>query len=86
MPNKKIIVQAYSPLDKGKNLNHPILVEMAQIYNKTTAQLMLRWNVQIETVPIPKSVTKSRIKSNFDIFDFKISKTDMLTLNGISSV
>jgi diketogulonate reductase-like aldo/keto reductase len=80
--SKNIVVEAYSPLTKGKFLNDPTLVAMAQRYGKSSAQLLIRWSLQRGYVCIPKSSKKERITQNADIFDFTISPDDMATMNG----
>lgn len=72
-----IIVEAWSPLGRGRVLDNPLLLELAEKYGKTTAQICLRWEVQNGIVTLPKSVHRERIESNFDVFDFEISKEDM---------
>ena len=79
--NMNIIVEAYSPLTRGAELNNPTLLSMSDKYNKTSAQLLLRWGVQRGLVVIPKSQNKNRIEENFNIFDFTIDDEDMKTLN-----
>ncbi len=78
-----IVVEAWSPLGCGKMLDNETLKDIAAKYNKTVAQLCLRWCLQNDTLPLPKSVTPSRIVENADIFDFEISKEDMATINAM---
>ncbi|MEE1243756.1 aldo/keto reductase [Frisingicoccus sp.] len=72
-----IVVQGWSPLGNGAVLNDAFLGEMAAKYGKSVAQICLRFAVQNGIVPLPKSVTPSRIASNLDIYDFEISEADM---------
>ncbi len=72
-----IIVEAWSPLGSGRVLNDPRLMEIAAKYDKSVAQLCIRWCLQNETLPLPKSVTPSRIVENAQVFDFTISEEDM---------
>ena len=73
-----IQLQSYTPLVRGKKMNDPKLLQLAARYNKTPAQIILRWNIELNVSAIPKSATPSRIKENFGIFDFEISKEDMV--------
>jgi diketogulonate reductase-like aldo/keto reductase len=79
-----IVIEAYSPLTKGKKLKDPRLVEMAERYGKTTAQLLIRWALEKGFVVLPKSVHKERIVQNADVFDFIISGADMAILDGFN--
>ncbi|MDR0698285.1 MAG: aldo/keto reductase [Tannerella sp.] len=79
----KILVQAWSPLGMGRMLNNPVLTEIALKYGKSVAQLCIRWVLQNGALPLPKSVTPSRIKENADVFDFEISDADMQTINSM---
>lgn len=72
-----IIIEAYSPLTKGKKLNDPRLVKLAGKYGKTTAQLLIRWGLEKQYVVLPKSVNRDRIIENANVFDFTISEGDM---------
>lgn len=72
-----IVVEAYSPLTHGIKLQNPTLLNLAQKYNKTAAQILLRWGYQRHLVVIPKSQHKERIEENFNIFDFEIDSDDM---------
>ncbi|WP_434305649.1 aldo/keto reductase [Clostridium botulinum] len=72
-----IQLEAWSPLMRGKVFEIELLQDLAKKYDKTISQIVLRWDLQMGVVTIPKSVTQSRIKDNADIFDFEISKEDM---------
>lgn len=78
-----IVVEAYSPLAHAHDFDNPVLKELAEKYNKTTAQIMLRWCVEQGTVPLPKSVTPKRIKQNIDIFDFELDADDLIKLKDL---
>lgn len=76
-----ILVEAWGPLGRGKMLDNPTLVSIAAKYQKTVAQLCIRWCLQNGVLPLPKSVTPSRIAENADVFDFVISEEDMTIIN-----
>jgi diketogulonate reductase-like aldo/keto reductase len=78
---KGIVVEAYSPLTRGIELKNPALLKIAQKYDKTAAQILLRWGLQRGLVVIPKSQNKERINENFDVFDFEMHDSDMEILN-----
>lgn len=75
-----IVVEAYSPLGTGKLLSNPLLKEMAKKYNKTVAQIAIRYCYQKGLVVLPKSVHENYVDNNADI-DFEIIATDMDYLN-----
>ena len=79
--NNSIIVQAYCPLGAGKVLNNESISKIAEKYNKTVAQVCLRWHYQNGIIPLPKSVTPSRMQSNLEIMNFELSDNDMKILN-----
>ncbi len=79
--SNSIFIEAYTPITRGKKLNDPKLVEIAKHYGKTSAQILIKWALQINTIVLPKSVHKDRIKENADIFDFEISQDDMIKLS-----
>lgn len=81
--NNNILVEAWSPLGSGRMLENPALAEIAAKYGKSTAQICVRWCMQNGTLPLPKSVTPSRIKENGEIFDFTIDDTDMRKINSM---
>lgn len=82
-----ILTQDWSPLGRASEmLQNETLKEIAVHYYKNVGQLILRWELQLGTLPIPKSSTPSRQAGNMDVFDFEISAADMATINGLSQV
>ena len=79
-----IVMEAYSPLTHGNNLNDDKLTRIAEKYSKTNAQILLRWCIQKGIVTIPKSSHEKRIAENADIFDFEISGEDIRILDNFS--
>ncbi len=75
--------EAWSPLMQGHIFDLEVMKEMAHRYNKTIAQIVLRWDLQKGVVTIPKSSKKERIIANADLFDFEISEADMKALNAL---
>ena len=78
-----ILVEAWSPLGTGKMLSNPTLIEIAGKYGKSVAQVCIRWCLQHDVLPLPKSVTGSRIKENNDVFDFELKHEDMVTIDSL---
>jgi diketogulonate reductase-like aldo/keto reductase len=72
-----ILLEAYSPLGVGKIFQVPEMRSLAQKYNKTIAQICIRWSLERGYLPLPKSVTSARIGENADVFDFKLSPEDV---------
>jgi 2,5-diketo-D-gluconate reductase A len=73
-----IATEAWSPLGQGGEvLEEPAVAEIASAHGKTPAQAILRWHLQLGNVVFPKSVTSARIRENFDVFDFELSKDEM---------
>ena len=81
-----IIVEAWSPLGSGKLFKVEELKEMASKYNVSVAQLCIRWCLQNNTLPLPKSKNIERIKNNLDVFNFEITNEDMEYLNNFRKV
>jgi diketogulonate reductase-like aldo/keto reductase len=75
--SKQILLQAWSPLVRGTRMHDPKLLQLAQKYGKSPAQILIRWGLDLGISTIPKSVTAHRLKENFDVFDFKIAPSDM---------
>lgn len=82
--NKRIVIQAYSPLTRAERLDDPVLVRIAERYTKSPAQILVRWNLQLGTCPLPKANQKSHQEENIDVFDFEIDETDMKRLHDLN--
>lgn len=82
---KNIQYEAWAPLMRGRILDNPTLVELAHKYGKTTAQIILRWDLQKDVITIPKSTHKERIASNANIFDFELSTEDIATIDSLDT-
>lgn len=80
--NKNIIVESWSPLIQG-NVNDTLIVELAEKYKKSPAQIILKWHLQNWLLPLPKSITPSRIKENREL-DFVLTKEDMEKINSLN--
>lgn len=78
-----IYLEAWSPLSRGAVFDHDVIQTLAKKYNKTPAQIVLRWHIQEDTIVIPKSVTPSRIKENIDVFDFSLTNEEMKEIRSI---
>lgn len=76
-----ITVESWSPLGRAKYLDDPALTKIAANYNKSVAQLIIRWHLENDFVVIPKSTKASRQKENANVFDFEISRQDMEYVN-----
>ena len=79
-----IILEAYSPLVKGRKMDDKIISSLAQKYSKSNAQILIRWSLQHGCLPIPKSVHKERIEENINVFDFELSSDDMKNLDSLN--
>ncbi len=76
-----ILVEAWSPLARGRVFNNVYLQQLAAKYNKSVSQVCLRWVLQHHVVPIPKSNTEERITENMDIFDFSLTDEEVTEIN-----
>jgi 2,5-diketo-D-gluconate reductase A len=72
-----ILAEAYSPLGQGAALDEEPVVEIARRHEKTPAQVVIRWHLQLGNVVIPKSATTARIRANAEVFDFELSPDEM---------
>jgi len=79
-----IIIQAWSPLTRAQRLNDNKLCAMAARYGKSPAQLLIRWNLQLGVVPLPKANHAQHQRENLNVFDFEISHTDMAKLRTLN--
>jgi len=79
-----IVTEAWSPLAKGgRLLEDPVIAEIADAVDRSPAQVVLRWHIQLENVVIPKSVTPSRIEENFRVFDFELDHEQMAAIEAL---
>jgi diketogulonate reductase-like aldo/keto reductase len=78
-----IVLEAYSPLTKGRKLDDPVLGEVGARYGKTPAQVLIRWGLDKGFVVTPKSVHTERIAENFDVFDFRLEESDIERLDDL---
>ena len=78
-----ILTEAWSPIAQGGVLKDPVITEIAERLGKTTAQVTLRWHVQRGDIIFPKSSTPSRIKENFELFDFELSSDEMARITAL---
>ena len=78
-----IAVEAWSPLGTGKMLQNETLKAIADKYGVSAAQLCIRWCLQNNVIPLPKSVTPNRIQQNIDVFGFEIGAEDMAVINAM---
>lgn len=75
--NHDILLEAYSPLGSGEIFKVPQMKTLSEKYQKTVAQICIRWSLQMGFLPLPKSVTPSRIEENANVFDFSLSPEDV---------
>ncbi|KAI9748087.1 MAG: hypothetical protein M1815_003619 [Lichina confinis] len=78
-----IVVEAYSPLVRGQKGDDATLTKLAEHHKKSPAQILIRYCLQKDWVPLPKSDTPSRIEENADVYDFHLSDDDMKTLDDL---
>lgn len=78
-----IVVEAYAPLARAYKMKDKTIVALAKKYGCTSAQLLVRWNLQHGHVPLPKSVRKERIIENADIGGFVIDEEDMKKMDSL---
>ncbi|MCT4376493.1 aldo/keto reductase [Leuconostoc suionicum] len=82
---QNILTQAWSPLGRASALlKDPVLVELAKKYHKNIGQLVLKWEISLGVLPIPKASSYARQKGNLDLFDFEISSSDMQRINDLT--
>ncbi len=78
-----IATEAWSPIAQGGVLGDPAIVTVAERLGRTPAQVTLRWHIQRGDIIFPKSTTPSRIKENFELFDFELTESDMAALSAL---
>ena len=82
--SENIALEAYSPLTRGAHLSDAAIAKIAAHYQKSPAQIMIRWCIEHGVIVIPKSSNPDRIRENIDVFDFQIERDDMDALDTIS--
>ncbi len=80
-----IQLEAYSPLTRGRRLDHPAIGEIAHRHQVSAAQVLIRWALQHDLVVIPKSVRRERIVENADVFGFQLGQEEMASLDALDS-
>jgi 2,5-diketo-D-gluconate reductase A len=80
-----IITEAWSPLGRGALWEDPTLTGIALRHGRSVAQVMIRWHIQLGNMVIPKSITPSRIRENFHVYDFMLDDADMAAIAGLDS-
>jgi len=78
-----IATEAWSPIARGAVLDDPTITGIAERVGKTPAQVVLRWHIQRSDIVFPKSVTPSRMKENFEVFDFELTSEDMEEISAL---
>ena len=78
-----IVTEAWSPIAQGEVLDDPTITQIAEKIGKTPAQVVLRWHVQRSDIVFPKSVTPSRMRENFELFDFELGPADMDAISAL---
>ncbi len=82
--NKGILLEAYSPLARGMVFDSDAVTAISAKYGKTPSQLSIRWCLQNEFLPLPKSVSPAHMAENLQVFDFEIESADMVSLNALT--
>ena len=79
-----IATEAWSPIAKGGVLEDATITDLANSYGKTSAQVVLRWHIQLGNIVFPKSVKQGRMRENFEIFDFELTDTHMSLISALN--
>lgn len=82
--NNNILIEAYSPVSRLSRRVFPVIQNIADRYGKTASQVVLRWCIQHDTVPLPRSQNPEHIRKNFEVFDFELDEKAMTSLNRIT--
>lgn len=80
-----VLTQAWSPLGRGRVFENAALLNIAQKYSRSVAQIVIRWHVELGNVVIPKSVTPARMKENLDVFDFELDEQDHAVIRSVET-
>ncbi len=80
----RIVVEAYSPLTRGRRLDDPRIASIARAHRKSAAQVLIRWGLQHDLVELPKSVHEERIRENADVYDFELGREELTALDALA--
>ncbi|MEO6199962.1 MAG: aldo/keto reductase [Cryobacterium sp.] len=80
-----ILTEAWSPLARGRAIGNPVLDAIGARHGKSAAQVVIRWHIELGNIVIPKSVTPTRIRENFDVFDFALGTDDLEAIRALDS-
>lgn len=83
--SRGIVLEAYSPLERGKVVQHPVVLDVARRVQRSPAQVALRWALQHGAIVIPKSGRRERIRENAALFDFELGPEEMRLLDAIDA-
>jgi 2,5-diketo-D-gluconate reductase A len=83
--SRAIATEAWSPLGRGAVLDDPVITGIAEELDRTPAQVVIRWHLQLGNIVIPKSVTPSRIAANADVFGFELSPSQMVAISSLNA-
>lgn len=87
MDKYEVQIEAWAPFGEGRGglFENPVLTKIGEKYGKTSAQVMLRWNIQRGVVVLPKSTHIERMEQNFNVFDFALSEEDMSVISALDT-
>jgi len=87
LQQNNVQIESWGPFAEGKNnlFQNELLASTGKKYNKSIAQVVIRWLIQRSVIAIPKSVRKERMKENFDVFDFELNATDMESIKTLET-
>jgi 2,5-diketo-D-gluconate reductase A len=80
----QIATEAWSPIAQGGVLDDPTIVSIARDLDRTPAQVVLRWHIELGNIVFPKSVTPARMQENFDIFDFELTASQIGLISALN--
>ena len=83
--SQNIAITAWAPLGTGIVFTHPIIKALANKYNKTVAQIVLRWHIEIGNIAIPKSVTRERVAENIQIYNFQLQADEVAAISALNT-